>query len=268
MRPPALEPDKVASRVFVFDSVYQEADLKLMSITNHMYRFIRGTADDFRYREQAPIPEFAFAEEVAVNAQLRAFYKKYLEPTEKTSKMSVLQIALLRIKYLTAVINMAGCLDPDETIYDRYAAEFAEIVQLAAEILHHRRQKQSVDRADFALEMTVMQPLYVTGTKCRCPVTRRRAISLMLSAPESEGQWDSTGNALVCEQVMLMEEAGIEFDLTRMGAEDLLPIPQENLVHAVDIYLEPTQRRASIYLSRRLSGLDRGWHNLRQDLAW
>lgn len=268
MRPPVMDPEKLATRLFVFDSVFQEADVKLMGIVNHIYRFIRGTADNYRYREQGPAPDFAYSEEANLNIKLQSFYQRYLEPQEKLAKMSVLQIALLRIKYLMAVIVMAGSLDPEETAYYRFTAEFAEITQLAAEILHHCRQKQNCERADFALDMTVMHPLYITATKCRSPVTRRRAIQLMLTAPEAEGAWDSTGNAIICEQVMLMEETGIEFDLGRMGAEDLLHIPEDNLVHAVDVYLEPTQRFASIYMSRRLSGLDQEWNNIRQDVTW
>lgn len=242
-----------------------------MAIVNKIFHFLRDTADDYRYRDLHPVPDYAFAEEVALNAQLYEFHKQYLEPAEKKSKMTDQQMALLRIKYLTAVIVMAGSLDPDETIFHRYTREFVEIVDLAEAILRRRKQatpSSSPDHNDFALDMSIIHPLYITGTKCRSPITRRRAINLLLEGPASEGVWESTTNAAVCEAIMMIEEAGIDFDLSGMGNEDLLPIPEENLIHSVDTWVEPSERHASIYVSRRLSGLDQGWHNMRQDISW
>ncbi|KAJ2966986.1 hypothetical protein NQ176_g9887 [Zarea fungicola] len=75
VRPPALDPTRVAARIFVFDSVYQEADHALAGLTNRVWTFIRTVADDYRYEELGPIPESVTTQAQSIKKSLEDFNK-------------------------------------------------------------------------------------------------------------------------------------------------------------------------------------------------
>lgn len=260
----------MASRIFVFDSVYQEADHALAGLTNRVWTFIRTVADDYRYEELGPIPESVTTQAQSIKTSLEDFNKQYLVPNSKLEKMLPEQSGLLRIKYLTSVVIMSGCLSPEETIYDAHAGDFVEMVDLAADV--RRRQKQLIPNysgsGGFQLDMAVIHPLYLTATKCRCPVTRRRAIHALHTGPDFEGAWEGIVNARIGERVVHIEEEGIAYDLHGMKEGELLDIPERARIHSVDICTEPAQGRATVYFSRLPNGPGTDWEDLQEDITW
>ena len=74
------------------------------------------------------------------------------------------------------------CLNMDETIYDSYEPEFADMlthapIALAATAGEDGRQPP------FVFDMGISMPLFVTVLKCRSPAVRRRALQLQLQCP-------------------------------------------------------------------------------------
>ncbi|EGX96017.1 C6 finger domain protein, putative [Cordyceps militaris CM01] len=274
IRPPALDPSRVASRIFVFDSVYQEADHALAGLTNRVWTFIRTVAADYRYEELGPVPDAVAAQAQSIRKSLDGFHAQYLTPGSKLDKMLPEQTSLLRIKHLTSVVIMSGCLSPEETVYDAHAADFVAMVDLAADI--RARQQQLIPNyaagsgggGGFQLDMAVIHPLYLTATKCRCPVTRRRAVHALYTGPEFEGAWEGVVNARIGERVMQMEEEGLVFDLHRLQDGELLDVPEHMRVHSVDICTEPAQGRATVYFSRRPNGPGSEWDDLQEEMVW
>lgn len=270
IRPPALDPSRVASRIFVFDSVYQEADHALAGLINRVWTFVRTVADDYRYEELGPVPAAVTAQAHAIEKSLDAFNKQYLSPNSKLEKMLPEQISLLRIKYLTSVVIMSGCLSMEETATDAHAKDFVEMVDLAADI--RKRQQQLIPNysgsGGFQLDMAVIHPLYLTATKCRCPVTRRRAIQALYTGPDFEGAWEGIVNARIGERVMQLEEEGISFNLEELQDGDLLAIPENARIHSVDICTEPAQCRATVYFGRRPNGPGTEWDDLEEKMTW
>jgi hypothetical protein len=57
-----------------------------------------------------------------------------------------------------------------------------------------------------SFELSPIIPLFVTACRCRDPIIRRRAISLLLSYRRREGVWDSLGAGMVAAQCMAKEE--------------------------------------------------------------
>ncbi|KAM3471039.1 hypothetical protein MY5147_006051 [Beauveria neobassiana] len=278
VRPPALDPSRLASRIFVFDSVYQEADHALAGLISRAWTFIRTVADDYRYQQvDGPVPAAVAAQAQSIKVSLEAFRKHYLAPNSKREKMLPEQISLLRIKYLTTVVIMSGCLSHEETIYDAHASDFVQLVNLAADI--HARQQQLIPNysgsgggsgsGGFQLDMAVIHPLYLTATKCRCPVTRRRAIQALYTGPDFEGAWEGVVSARLGERVMQIEEEGIaSLDLDRLRDGELVGIPERARIHSVDICTEPAQGRATVYFGRRPNGPGTDWDDLQEEMTW
>ncbi|OAA72895.1 Zn(2)-C6 fungal-type DNA-binding domain protein [Akanthomyces lecanii RCEF 1005] len=270
VRAPALDPSLVASRIFVFDSVYQEADHALAALINRLWAFKRTVADEYRYGEGGPVPESVKAQAQGIEKNLERFNKQYMAPNSKVEKMLPEQISLLRIKYLTSVVVMSGCLSPEETVWDAHASDFVEMVDLAADI--RMRQQQLIPNysgsGGFQLDMAVIHPLYLTATKCRCPVTRRRAIQALHTGPDFEGAWEGVVNARIGERVMQMEEEGVLFDLERLQDGELVDVPESARIHSVDIETEPAQGRAKLFFSRRPNGPGTEWDDWEEEMTW
>ncbi|OAQ97382.1 hypothetical protein LLEC1_07705 [Akanthomyces lecanii] len=257
VRAPALDPSLVASRIFVFDSVYQEADHALAALINRLWAFKRTVADEYRFGDGGPVPESVRAQAQGIERNLERFNKQYMAPNSKLEKMLPEQISLLRIKYLTSVVVMSGCLSPEETVWDAHAGDFVEMVDLAADI--RMRQQQLIpnysDSGGFQLDMAVIHPLYLTATKCRCPVTRRRAIRALHAGPDFEGAWEGVVNARIGERVRLRDG-------------ELVDVPESARIHSVDIETEPAQGRAKLYFSRRPNGPGTEWDDWEEELTW
>ncbi|KAM3506241.1 hypothetical protein MY11210_007637 [Beauveria gryllotalpidicola] len=276
VRPPALDPSRLASRIFVFDSVYQEADHALAGLISRAWTFIRTVADDYRYQQVVgPVPDAVAAQAQSIKRSLEAFRKQYLAQNSKLEKMLPEQISLLRIKYLASVVIMSGCLSHDETMYDAHASDFVHMVDLAADI--RARQQRLIPNysgsgggggGGFQLDMAVIHPLYLTATKCRCPVTRRRAIQALYTGPDFEGAWEGAVSARIGERVMQIEEDGIALHLDRLRDGELVAIPERARIHSVDICTEPAQGRATVYFGRRPNGPGTDWDDLQEEMTW
>ncbi|KAF2198232.1 hypothetical protein GQ43DRAFT_483475 [Delitschia confertaspora ATCC 74209] len=73
-----------------------------------------------------------------------------------------------------------------------------------------------------SFELSPIVPLFFTACRCRDPVIRRRAISLLLGWRRREGAWDSFGAGMVALQCVKIEEGLDEvFDL---GPDNWLPL--------------------------------------------
>jgi hypothetical protein len=58
--------------------------------------------------------------------------------------------------------------------------------------------------------MDTLPMLMFTATKCRHPHIRRKAIALLRAGSSREGLFDGCGDAKLAEEIMLIEEEGIE----------------------------------------------------------
>jgi hypothetical protein len=63
-----------------------------------------------------------------------------------------------------------------------------------------------------SFELSPIVPLFVIITRCRDPILRRRAISLLLQSRRREGAWDSVGAAAVGAEITKIEEGIVEWD--------------------------------------------------------
>jgi hypothetical protein len=66
----------------------------------------------------------------------------------------------------------------------------------------------TVLKPTFSLSLGLVAPLYITVSRCRDPVIRRRALHLLYTCNRKEGIWDSRLAARVAERIVEVEEAG------------------------------------------------------------
>ena len=193
----------------------------------------------------------------------QAFLDKYSATLDSTSLQGA---ATLKIHQLIATLSIESYKERGPLIqetnnpsWDKYRSECEEIVNLATTIVQMQSTPSSSPKASgtkapiFSLDVNIVSPLYIIAHRCRDPVIRRRAISLLYSAPRQEGLWHSVVTAHVCEKIMLVEEAGLGEVKT---CED---IPQANRIAEVDVKFNMEGRKGYLTLIRNKDiGLEPG----------
>jgi len=73
-----------------------------------------------------------------------------------------------------------------------------------------------------SFELSSIIPLFVVACRCRDPILRRRALTVLLNCRRREGAWDSFGAGMVALQCIKLEE-GID-QATELGPGNWLPL--------------------------------------------
>ncbi|KAI5244495.1 hypothetical protein E4T43_03830 [Aureobasidium subglaciale] len=125
---------------------------------------------------------------------------------------------MLRIQQTAACIWLSRCTELEEQGFDAYLPDFASIVKWARilatpspdadDCLHTRLASLSMaNTSRFSLNMAYIPPLYLVAIKCRDPITRREAISILEETNGREGLWDARLHAKVARRLVEVEEA-------------------------------------------------------------
>lgn len=272
LRAPVLNLLHTNDRLMDHGDPYRQAEDGLTTLMNRIFKFLRFTADHYRYRKPGSIPLHILAEAQELETELHEF-SKYIEPGLQAKHVpdEVLpeQIASLKIMYYLGTIIMATSLHAEETIYDQFVSEFGSLVDAAAEILSYRPQGVSATskRKGFSLDMTVIYPLYMAAIKCRCPALRRRAIDTLRMAPRSEGAWEADVYVHIAERVIEMEEDGQDLQELATEPTEVLAIPEWRRVHSVDIDIGDPGRPITFSMRRRLNGVDGNWDDTEESIS-
>ncbi|KAL8855681.1 MAG: hypothetical protein Q9178_007692 [Gyalolechia marmorata] len=99
----------------------------------------------------------------------------------------------------------------DPMCWDKSLPVFEDLVSLAAAVIdaQNAADEKGLQKPVFQLDHSIIGPLFSVSHKCRDPYLRRKAISMLYSAPRQEGVWDSILTARVCERIMNLEEEGL-----------------------------------------------------------
>ena len=108
---------------------------------------------------------------------------------------------------------------PSELVFDKFEAEFEEIVDCAEQIVERAQlnngpscpvgkspQMGKATEPIFSMRMSFVPPLYLCAAHCRERNIRRRALRLLKECNRREGMWDSNLCALLAERVVEVEE--------------------------------------------------------------
>jgi hypothetical protein len=131
---------------------------------------------------------------------------------------------LLEIHYRAFCIMLESFPVQDEMRFDSFNADFGFIIAQSRALItdrpshvdsvddddmNHFRSMDDIDR------LGLIPPLFLTATRCRVPYLRRQALSLLRILQSVESVWDSMSAARIAEQVMLIEERGLDMVRTK-----------------------------------------------------
>lgn len=132
-----------------------------------------------------------------------------VEDSQEWSADELVSLSALKVA-LYALLSYVGCAASVLQVpYDRYLPSFQALIR-HAQIVLDAMEVKNTHAAKFTFEMSIIPPLYHTATRCRCPRTRREAVSLLARHPPREGLWDAEQHVLVTKRVIEMEESELD----------------------------------------------------------
>ncbi len=134
----------------------------------------------------------------------------------------------------------------DPMCWDKSLPVFEDLVDLAAAVIdaQNAADEKCLQKPVFQLDHSIIGPLFSVSHKCRDPYLRRKAISMLYSAPRQEGVWDSILTARVCERIMNLEEEGLG---VVKGAAD---VPEWRRIIDIQVTFDLQARRGEIKFLR------------------
>ena len=99
----------------------------------------------------------------------------------------------------------------NENIWDQYLDQFQTVLRTCYDICHHPeiyQTSQDPNDMDFGITPAVLPPLWLIGTSCRDPITRRRAIELLRIHHRRCGHTDECSAVVLTESLRRFEEEG------------------------------------------------------------
>jgi hypothetical protein len=185
------------------------------------------------------LPELYNEQRLYVQDCLRwetAFESLHQKPQHTGNPKLFLRANVFLARSLTVRIALTSILDTDCCAYDDHYADFKRIVDLSPPIIKEYYKKRANKALHFSLENDLLPCLHTMARFCRDRVLRREAISLLLEMDCSEGGWDSRGFALMDQELMEAEEAGIDtYDSN--NSPPLFHFPSCHLTEALNVYL-------------------------------
>jgi hypothetical protein len=117
---------------------------------------------------------------------------------------------VLEIQYKAATILFDTGMSPQETAFDAFNSEFESIVTLTSSLVNDNTGLGVAGKpGHFTFDMALVAPLYLTATRCRDPLIRRRALAILSATSRQECIWNSDMLAKIAERLISIEEDGI-----------------------------------------------------------
>jgi hypothetical protein len=113
--------------------------------------------------------------------------------------------SLLHVIYHHYLVLLLTSLSMYETDFDSFFSSFQAIVDHANRIIATSRGQL---RPEFIFETRVVPSLFAVAVKCRHPIIRRQAISLLRNGAKIENTWRADTMADVAELAIGVEESG------------------------------------------------------------
>ncbi|MCJ1453968.1 hypothetical protein MMC28_004318 [Mycoblastus sanguinarius] len=205
----------------------------------------------------------------SVCEQWLAAFQAFLQHSGKTLDSKAWQAArVLQISQEFAKTYLdasAFSVLTDETVWDKYCSRYESIVLLAASILEESSRDANITPKRgpaFCIDMNIVAPLYAVAHKCRHPVVRRKAVSLLYFTPRQEGIWDSVLTARVAERLIEIEERG----LGRVTC--CYDVPDWARISDVNIKFDLQGRLGTVRYSRQRSSLEKVRDTVEETVKW
>ena len=149
-----------------------------------------------------------------------------MEVLDRTSPTTMDRgVMAIHIQYIFLFFMVTYCRETHELSCDGFNDLFTDAIDLAKRYIYSAPSiVESSQKRTFALEPGVIPTIYLVGTKCRHPPTRRRAISLLREGGLVEAMWDSEGVASVLQRSCEVEEMrAMQSSLSKRNKDSGLP---------------------------------------------
>jgi hypothetical protein len=130
--------------------------------------------------------------------------------THKLTEADELVISSLMIHYYPTYIWLTCYMEPSLMALDAYLDDMKTILRHCKHILDAMDLDAPQPAAKFTFEMSVIIALYNVACGCRCPVTRREAVTLLERGPPREGLWDVWTHVVVSKRLIELEEEEVD----------------------------------------------------------
>ncbi|CZR68084.1 uncharacterized protein PAC_17983 [Phialocephala subalpina] len=180
-----------------------------------------------------------------------AFQRLYASIPALSSSLSVAANMLLARCSVMDIVITSSLDTNDNTSFDKHLPEFNAIVLLCESILN--ATKDSRCHGDYMFDVGIVMPLHAVSKWCRDRTVRRRAISLLRSytnsdgEPMREGVWDSSMVAEWNQRYMELEEEGVETEF----------IPEHARIRVTEITVNPEKKYGWCEYVRGSPGFER-----------
>lgn len=187
----------------------QDADEACCSIRNSTILVIRNLAKSLYLQETLSEDDLRRQRDLlechySWRHNLNLFEKQHV-----LSKEELIVLSGLKISYHATLIYLSGATELRQSYFDAHLETFKKILH-HGKIILDAQSHTTMPAARFTFEISIIPPLYFVATRCRCPTTRREAVSLLERNPPREGLWDAEQQALVSKRVIEMEESKLD----------------------------------------------------------
>ncbi|KIM94826.1 hypothetical protein OIDMADRAFT_135229 [Oidiodendron maius Zn] len=176
------------------------------------------------------------------SAALNTFLFNRGDDLTDIERKGVAVLTILKELGSTSVMLTRTMVD-DQKAWDIFTPTFQRIVSLAEEIVE-LEYKSNSGRPTFSIDMAIVGPIFEVSCRCRDPLIRRRAITLLQTCGRTEGVWNSLLASKVAQRVLEIEEAGLT------GIRTYEDIPDWARISDITPVFDHVGRKATLTYSR------------------
>ncbi|KAH8728791.1 hypothetical protein GQ44DRAFT_646673 [Phaeosphaeriaceae sp. PMI808] len=199
----------VGTQEYVFKSL-KEAQSSMHHIRNMALILFRRFGHRMVEQTAHTIEELQSQKECVEHHHVWLRALERLEREQPLTTEDAVTVNLLKAQHYIMYIFIARALLQKQTEFDQHLEDFKAVIKHSKVYIDAMDNATSVPAANFTLDMTVILGLYMAACRCRCPTTRREAVSLLERNLPREGLWDAKQHLIVAKRVIELEESELD----------------------------------------------------------
>ncbi|KAF7524910.1 hypothetical protein PCG10_005493 [Penicillium crustosum] len=107
-----------------------------------------------------------------------------------------------------------------ESVFDYYTDRFQTIIDLAESVTEMWKRESQTFSLLFSFDLGITPPMFLAASRCRHPLIRRKAVSLMLQSPFYHGAWQDRYSGLCAQRMIEIEEQNFEIIVNNINVTE------------------------------------------------
>ncbi|KAJ5200096.1 hypothetical protein N7472_005300 [Penicillium cf. griseofulvum] len=157
---------------------------------------------------------------------------------------------LLELYFYTCSIIAETYYSESESVFDRYTGRFRTIVNLAEGVTEMWKRESQEFSLIFSFDLGITPPMFLAASRCRHPLVRRKAVSLMLQSPFYHGAWQDRYSGLCAQRMIEIEEQNVGIIV------DHINVPEDQRIRKVSADLQEEGSQIMMQFTRWPFALD------------